>query len=269
MVDYDRWSDIYDVWVRTAPVTERNRPFYVEEYIRTRGPVVELGIGHGRIAVEAAGRGKPMIGVDSSASMLARCRQRAEAAGVGHLLTLIQADFRDFTLPEPAELITIPFHSIGHLVTLEDKRSGLRRVYQQLAPGGWLIFDHFVFNAEVARRNVGPGLRAEYTDPITGRDVLLWSSATYDFAALSMRVLAWTEELDEEGVVLQCKYRRLDFSWIEPGQARALLEETGFEIEALYGEFDRRPFDQNSGEQVWIARRPLSSAPGALTGPNA
>src|SRR5207244_11750156 len=102
------------------------------------------------------------------AEMLARCRQRAEEAGVSDLLTLIEADWREFTLPDPAELITIPFHSIGHLVSRDDKRDGLRRIYQQLAPGGRLILDHFIFDPEAARRWSGSGLRAEYTDPATG-----------------------------------------------------------------------------------------------------
>src|SRR4051794_28240374 len=181
MVDYDRFADIYDVWVQTAPVAERNRPFYVEEYVRTQGVVVELGIGSGRIALEAAQRGKPITGVDSSSAMLVACRRRAEEAGVAHLLTLIEADWRDFTLPEPAELIAIPFHSIGHLVTQDDKRQGLRRIYQQLIPGGRLILDHFIFDPDAARRAAGTGVRAEYTDPETGRDVLLLSSARYSF----------------------------------------------------------------------------------------
>jgi hypothetical protein len=44
---------------------------------------------------------------------------------------------------------------------------------------------------------------------------------------------------------------------VEPGQMRALLSESGFEVSALYGDFDRRPFDDRSTEQVWVARRPL------------
>ena len=255
-VEYDAFAEIYDVWVQSAPIAGRNQPFYVEEYLRTDGLVVELGIGNGRIAIEAARRGKPVAGVDSSPEMLARCRERAEAAEVAHLLTLQQADFREFTLPEPAHLIAIPFHTIGHLVTIEDKRAALRRTHSQLVPGGRLIFDHFIFNHDAARRNASPGVRAEYTDAATNRDVLLWSGATYDFAAQTMRLFAWTDELDEEGVVIRRRYRRLSFSWIEPEQTRALLSETGFEIEALYGDFDRSPFGPESPEQIWVARRP-------------
>jgi SAM-dependent methyltransferase len=228
----------------------------VEESLHADGPVVELGIGTGRIAIEAARRGKPITGVDSSVEMLARCLDRAQAAGVADRITLLRADFRSFVLSEPAALITIPFHTIGHLVTQEDKRAGLRQIFSQLRPGGRLIFDHFIFDPEAARRNTTPSLRAEYEDEATGRDVLLWSIVRYDFDEQTMRLLTWTDELDGEGVVVRRKYRRVSFSWIEPEQMRALLEETGFEIEALYGDFDRRPFEPGCPRQIWVARRP-------------
>ncbi len=254
-VEYDTFADIYDIWVEGAPVTKRNLPFYVEEYLRTAGPVVELGVGNGRIAIEAARQGKAIIGVDSSAEMLKLCREHAEAAGVAHLLTLIQADFRDFALPEPAQLIAIPFHTIGHLVTLDDKRAGLRHIYDQLAPGGRLVFDHFVFSPEAARRHQGVGLWGEYTDAATGHDLLLWEIVRYNFEAQTLRIITWTDELDDDGVVIRRQYRRLSFSWLDPYQARDLLEEAGFQIETLYGDFDRRPFADDSPEQVWVARR--------------
>jgi len=255
LTDYDTFADIYDVWTQSAPVTERNLPFYVEAYVGTEGAVVELGVGNGRIAIEAAKRGKRVTGVDSSAEMLKLCRQRAGEVGVAGQLTLIQADFRDFVLPEPAQLIAIPFHTIGHLVSLDDKRAGLRHIHSQLAPGGRLIFDHFNFDPQQARQYQGVGLRAEFTDNATGHDVLLWTMTRYDFEAQTMRIIVWTDELDDSGVVLQRQYRRLNFSWLEPEQARALLEEAGFVVEALYGDFDRSPFTEESPEQVWVGRK--------------
>jgi SAM-dependent methyltransferase len=255
-VEYDAFAHIYDIWVEAAPVTKRNLPFYVEEYLRTEGLVVELGVGNGRIAIEAAKQGKPVIGVDYSAEMLKLCREQAEAASVAHLLTLIQADMRDFVLPEPAQLIAIPFHTIGHLVTLDDKRAGLRHIHGQLAPGGRLVFDHFVFDPEAARRYQGVSLWGEYTDATTGHDLLLWVTTLYDFEVQTMRIIAWTDELDDDGAVLRRQYRRLSFSWLDPQQARALLEESGFEVEVLYGDFDRCPFGEDSPEQIWVARKP-------------
>ncbi len=254
--EYDTFASIYEIWTATAPAAARNLPFYVEVCRETPGLVVELGVGDGRIAVEVAKVGKSITGVDASAEMLHRCRARAQAAGVLDRLTLIHADFRDFVLPQPAELITIPYHTIGHLVTMDDKRAGLRHIYSQLAPGGRLIFDHFVFDPDAAARHSGVILRAEYTDSETGQDVLLWTTTRYDLEAQTMRIIAWTDEIDGVGVVVRRQYHRLNFSWLEPEQARALLEEAGFEIEALYGDFDRSPFCDDSPEQIWVARRP-------------
>jgi len=255
--EYDAFADIYDIWTTTAPVTARNLPFYVDACRETPGLVAELGVGDGRIAVEVAKTGKPIVGVDSSTEMLHRCRARAQAAAVLDKLKLVHADFRDFNLPQPAELITIPFHSIGHLVTMDDKREGLRHIYGQLAPGGRLIFDHFVFDLEAARSRYSvASLRAEYINPETGRDTLLWVTSRYEPEPQRIRIIAWTDEIDGVGVLVRRQYRRLSFSWLEPGQTRALLEETGFEIEALYGDFDRSPFGDGSPEQIWVARRP-------------
>jgi ubiquinone/menaquinone biosynthesis C-methylase UbiE len=255
--EYDTFADIYGIWTSSASVTARNLPFYVELCRATPGPVAELGVGDGRIAVEVAKAGKAIAGVDSSTEMLHRCRARAQAEGVLNRLTLIHADFREFSLPQPAELITIPFHTIGHLVTMEDKRAGLRRIYSQLAPGGRLVFDHFVFDMELARsRQNLASLRAEYTHPETGRDTLLWVTTRYEPETQTMRIIAWTDEIDAVGVQVRRQYRRLSFSWLEPEQTRMLLEEAGFEIEALYGDFDRSPFTEDSPEQIWVARRP-------------
>lgn len=254
-VEYDDFAEIYQVWTGSAPVTERNLPFYVEEYLQAEEPVVELGVGDGRIALEAARQGRAIVGVDSSAGMLDLCRLRAEAAGVAPLLTLVQADMRDFVLAEPAQLITIPFHTIGHMVTMADKRACLEQIYGQLAPGGRLIFDHFVFDPEAARRYSGTLLRDEFVDEATGHEMLLWVTTRYDVEAQFIRIVAYTDELDEDSVVLRRKYRRLSFSWLHPRQSRDLLEAAGFEIEALYGDFDRSPFAEGSPEQIWLARR--------------
>jgi SAM-dependent methyltransferase len=254
--EYDTFADIYEIWTSTAPVTARNLPFYVEVCRQTSGLVAELGVGNGRIAVEVAKAGKSIIGVDSSNEMLQLCRAKAQAASVLKRLKLIHADFRDFGLPEPAELITIPFHSIGHLVTMDDKRAALRHIYGQLAPGGRLIFDHFVFDPEAASRYGGVTLRAEYTNPDSGQDTLLWMTTLYDYENQTLRIITWTDEIDGLGVLVRRQYRRLSFSWLETEQARTLLEETGFEIDTLYGDFDRSPFSEESREQIWVARRP-------------
>ena len=254
-MEYDRFAEIYDVWADTAASTKANLAFYLDAYAATAGPAVELGVGDGRIAVEAARRGRDITGVDLSAAMLARCRERATQAGVLDRMTLLQADFRRFELPEPAALVTLPYHSLGHLTTIDEKRDALRHVYTQLAPGGRFIFDDFRMTPARIDTMRRVQLRAEYRSP-AGADTLLWVTSLVNVGAQTMRVITWEDELDGEGRLRNRQYRPLSLSWLEPAQTRALLEETGFTVEACYGDFAGTAFDPAvADEQVWVARK--------------
>lgn len=254
--EYDRFADIYHVWTDTAGSTRANLAFYVDAYVNETGPVVELGIGDGRIAVAAASRGRSVIGVDLSAAMLERCRLRAEGAGVLDRLTLLHADFRTFHLDRPAGLIALPYHSLGHLVALDDKRRAIGHVFSQLRPGGRFVFDDFLMTPALVGHMRQVQLRAEY-QLASGADALLWVTSLVDEAAQTIRVVTWEDELDSEGTLARRRYRRLSLSWLEPSQTRTLLTEAGFVIESCFGDFDRTPFsDATAREQIWIARRP-------------
>src|SRR2546425_12774559 len=111
---YDRIAGLYDPWSRS--VTE-DIAFYVAEARKAAGadgtppgaPIVDLGVGTGRIAVPTAAAGIPVIGVDSSVGMLEVCRARAHGAGVADLLDLRLGDLRDPPVPERVSLVTCPF----------------------------------------------------------------------------------------------------------------------------------------------------------------
>lgn len=256
LTEYDRFADIYQVWTDTAASTAANLPFYVDAYVGEPGPVVELGVGDGRIAVAAALRGRSVIGVDLSTAMLDQCRARAARAGVLDRLTLLNADFRDFQLDQPAGLIALPYHSLGHLVALDDKRRAFAQVFSQLRPGGRFIFDDFLMTTLLVSQMRQVQLRAEY--PLAnGAHALLWVTSLVDEAAQSIRVVTWEDEIDPDGTMARRRYRRLSLSWLEPAQARALLTDAGFVIESCFGDFDRAPFaDGSAREQIWVALRP-------------
>ena len=254
--EYDRFADIYAVWTETAASSRANLAFYVDAYLAVDGLVVELGVGDGRIAVQAAAQGRDIIGVDLSSVMLARCRRRAEEAGVLDRLTLVHADFRDFQLEGPASLIALPYHSLGHLLTLGEKRQALAHVYSQLRPGGLFIFDDFLMTPALMDHMRRVQLRAEYRSP-AGVETLLWVTSLVNDASQIIRVVTWEDEIDAEGLQTRRRYRRLSLSWLDPAQARSLLVEAGFEVEACFGDFARTPFSPDAAqEQVWIARRP-------------
>ena len=254
---YDRFAETYELWTKTAPITALNLPYYVDAYVDAEEPVVELGIGNGRIAIEAARRGRRVIGVDASNGMLERCRERAAQAGVLDLLTLIHADIRDFTLSEPAQLIALPFHSIGHLTTTAELDCGLANVRAQLAPGGRFLCDHFIPDPSYARLAPVRRLRATGRDR-DGRRILLWTANESEGGpeARLMTIWASVETLGDDGRVEETRYHTLELAWYTVAELSAAFERAELEIETVYGDFDRNPLADDSGEQVWVTRRP-------------
>src|SRR2546421_6082348 len=146
MSSYDAIARLYDPWSLT--VTE-DVPFYLAEARRVSpGPVVELGVGTGRIAVPIAAKGIRVIGVDSSAGMLEVCRERAESAGGAELVDLRLGDLRAPPVSERVSLVLCPFRSYLHLRSDEERLGALRAARELLVPGGRLVFGVFAPGGE-------------------------------------------------------------------------------------------------------------------------
>jgi SAM-dependent methyltransferase len=233
MSSYDAIAALYDPWSRS--VTE-DVEFYVAQSRKSGGPVVELGVGTGRIAVPVAKAGVHVIGIDDSEGMLALCRSRAEGAGVSDLVELRLGDLRRPPVLERVALVTCPFRALLHLASDEERLDALRAVYRLLIPHGRFVFDVFAPSMEDVEETNGRWLE---------REPGIWERADWD---LKQRVLT----LAVRGETGETAMR---LSWRSPEEWRALLERAGFEVEAMYGWFDLRPYDGGE-DTVWIARRP-------------
>ena len=231
--DYDSIARLYDPWSRS--VTE-DIAFYLEEAARAApGPVVELGIGTGRIAVPVAADGIRVIGIDSSLEMLAVCREQAELAGVTGLLDLRLGDYRDPPIPERVELVLCPFRAYLHLHTDDDRLQALSAAYELLVPDGRLVFDVFTPGPEDIEETHGRWLE---------REPGILERADWD---IERQVLTLSLRGPEEETTME-------LAWVSQGEWRDLLERAGFEIAACYGWFDRRPW-AGEDDSVWIARK--------------
>ncbi len=135
----------YDEWA--AHMTD-DVAFYVGLARQAEGPLVELAVGNGRVAIPVAqAPGRPVIGIDSSPAMLAQARAGAAAAGVQ--LDLREGDMRDLALDEPAALVYCPFRALLHLPTWADRRRTFERVAAALQPGGRFAWEAFAFDHRV------------------------------------------------------------------------------------------------------------------------
>src|SRR6188508_3465115 len=162
------FADRYDEW--SAEMTE-DVPFYVELARETDGPLVELAVGSGRVAIPVAeATGRAVLGIDTSPAMLAQARERAAAAGVE--LELREGDMRDLELDHPAGLVYCPFRGLLHLPTWADRRRVFERVAASLRPGGRFAWNAFAFDHNVAAKMDGVRVPGAYphTDRFTVGD---------------------------------------------------------------------------------------------------
>ena len=229
---YDAIAELYDPWSRS--VTE-DVAFYVEEARRAGGPVVELGVGTGRIAIPTAVAGIDVIGVDSSRGMLAVCAERARLAGVAARLDLRVGDLRKPPVRERVALVTCPFRSLLHMRDDGDRRRALGAARELLIPGGRLVFDVFAPGSADIEETHGRWLE---------REPGIWERADWDVETKTL-TLSVRGDTGEATMAL---------SWLAPHEWQELLEATGFEVEACYGWFDRTPY-AGGEDTVWVSKR--------------
>ena len=216
----------YDEWA--APMTE-DIEFYVSLAAEADGPLVELAVGNGRVAIPVAqATGRPVIGIDTSPAMLEQARARAAAAGVE--LELREGDMRELALVEPAALIYCPFRALLHLPTWAERRRTFERVAESLRPGGRFAWNSFAFDHQVAARLDGQHL----DEPLPH---------TVHYAVGDNRI-----DITLDGCATSSLW------WATKNEWLGLLDVAGLELEALYGGFDRQPFDDDSREYVVVAR---------------
>ncbi len=230
MSAYDRIARLYDPW--SASVVE-DVAFYLDRARRSGGPVVELGVGTGRIAIPIAADEIPVIGVDSSEGMLEVARERAETAGV--TLDLRLGDLRDPPVEGPVPLVLAPFRSLLHMETEADRHAAVGAAHRLLEPTGRFVFDVF---------SPGPEDIAETHGRWLEREPGIFERADWNERTRTLILRVRGEGVESE----------LSLAWISVGEWRELLGAEGFVVEGLYGWFDETPWAGHE-DSIFVCRR--------------
>ncbi len=146
-------------------------------------------------------------------------------------LDLREGDMRRLELDEPAALIYCPFRALLHLPTWADRRLMFERVAASLRPGGRFAWNAFAFDHRIAARL--DGLRQDEPVPHTIR---------YGVADNRIDIV-----LDDGGTS--------SLWWATKNEWLGLVDVAGLEVESLHGGFSGEPFDDESREYVFVARR--------------
>ncbi len=223
----EAFAERYDEW--SAEMTA-DVAFYVELARQVDGPVVELAVGNGRVAIPVARAiGRPVIGIDTSPAMLDLARSGAADAGVE--LDLREGDMRDLALDEPAALVYCPFRALLHLPTWADRRRTFERVAASLRPGGRFAWNAFALDHNIAARLDGTA----QADPVPH---------TVRYAVGDNRI----DITLEDGA-------KSSLRWATKNEWLGLIDVAGLELESLQGGFAGEPFGDDSREYVFVVRR--------------
>jgi len=233
--------------------------FYRDLCSAADGAVLELGCGTGRILIPAAEAGSTITGMDQSGFMLDRCRAKLRTFGadIQRRVTLVQADMTTFSLGRTFALVTVPFRPLQHLVSVEEQMSFLACAHRHLHPGGKLALD--VFHPDLKRlasaasaeeiedtpeQILADGRRLRRTFRLTAKQP---AEQTNDVEL----IYYLQEPAGNTTRIVQAFPMRYYFRF----ELEHLLVRSGFQLQQLFGNFDKSPFTDSSPEMIVIAVR--------------
>lgn len=234
--------------------------FYRDLALASGGPVLEVGVGTGRIALPIARSGVEIVGVDVAPEMLGHlaARLEQEAPEVRERLILVEADMRDFDLGRRFPLVTIPFRAFLHNLTRAEQVAAARCCRAHLAPGGELVLN--VFRPSLRYMAASQSERSatwrvsEERDLGGGRFGLLSTASSFEPEHQQLRSWLRYEIYGADGVLEEAAMHRIRLAYLYPGDLRDVLGEAGFTEVHIAGGFDGRPLSGDADEQVVRAR---------------
>ena len=249
MKGHEGWDDYaaYYDWENRQTVGRRDIAFWQRMAAAAAGPVLELGCGTGRVALPLARHGSRIVGIDRSASMLARARTRIKRARLQTRVSLIRGDIRHLPFPEKSfALVMAPYGILQSLLDEELLSATLKDVRRVLTRDG-------VFGLELVA-----DLPAwdEYSNRVTlrgergphGKPIKLIETVRQD----RKKHITRFDQQFVEGRGAGATRRRfsLAFRTLSVPQMVGRLERAGMTVSALLGDYQGGPWDLRA--EVWI-----------------
>lgn len=221
--------------------------------------VLELGIGNGRVALPMARAGIDVTGIDHSAPMLEDLRSRLakEKPAVRERVRLVEGDMRTTKLRgSKFDLVICPFNAALHMYTRQDVEDWLACVRAHLAPrGGRFVFDiSMPIPKDLARNPTVPYRIPPFDHPTLGR-VGYREHFDYDPVRQILFVSMFFEPPKKAGAnaggLIEELMTPLAHRQFFPQEMEALLHYNGFEVTALYGDWEEGPLVRGSDIMIW------------------
>ena len=251
-MDYSRVAGLYDAYV----TTDLDLDFFLDETMKVGGPVLELMAGTGRVSIPLLQAAVDLTCVDNSPAMLDVFRDKLRQQKLS--AELIEADVCELSLDRRFDLIFIPFHSFAEITEPGVQRQALSHIRHHLADNGRFICTLHnpsvrLQEADGRRRPLG-----EFPLPHTGETLALSITERYDPAAHVVTGTQFFEIRDSQETTVS--EAAIDIRhYVHDREAfEGLLDHADFAISALYGDYERAPFESDTSPfMIWdLAAKP-------------
>jgi SAM-dependent methyltransferase len=249
---YANIADLYDL--SYGDYTE-DVDFYENLAQISDGPILELGVGTGRVALPLAHGGYEVVGLDVSAAMLARARANLSETKLGKgSLEVREGDMTRFELGRRFGLIFVAANSFQHLLTTEAQKACLECVARHLAPGG--VFALSIRSPASVSWEEADGwapllLHWTRTDPETG-DIVMKFCAEQPEPARMVRRLTYVYDRIHDGTVQRSVFPT-ELRYSSQAEIELLLQQAGLRVTHVYGDYDLTPVGVGDN-LVFVAR---------------
>ncbi len=228
--------------------------FYTALAQKAGGPVLEYGVGNGRIALPIARHGVEVVGIDHSRPMLRDLKRRlaAEPPEVRRRMRLVHGDMRARKLGRRFPLVVCTFNTALHLYVRQDVERFLARVREHLTPRGRFVVDMSTPRFEDLARGASKVWHApRFRHPTAGVVVKNTEHFDYDVARQILFVSMEFEPVShpEQGWMTPLAHRQFF-----PQEWAALLHYNGLEVVEVQGDYQGGPLTRDSDVMVWHAR---------------
>lgn len=254
---YDSLARYYD-FIHSLLTADREYVLKLAE--RTGGPVLELGCGTGRLLIPLAQAGYTVTGVDNSSAMLARAHNHLdrELLSVRQRVDLVEGDVKSLSLCKEDKyfsLILLPYNTLLHFQTDEILRI-FRSAFQYLHHDGQLFIDVTnPFLIDQVAYDPEPTLENNFFDEEAGESIRQWSQSQLDSTGQCLHT-SWIFE-DRIGIepISNRTVIEFDYWYYYPHQLELLLQQSGYQLLQMLGDYDGSAFAEESDRLLIIARR--------------
>ncbi|WP_433747584.1 class I SAM-dependent methyltransferase [Falsibacillus pallidus] len=228
-------------------------PFLMKWASKIDGPIIDLACGTGRATIPLASNGHQLIGVDIHSAMLSEAKKKSERLQLP--IKWVEQDCTKLDLNTKSHLIFTVGNSFQHFLTNEDQDGLLFSVNRHLEMGGTFIFNTRFPSTEELLQPAEEEYWKTYTDTETKQRVDVYTISEYDALNQIQHYETIRKFINIDGVIIDEKRTNIRLRYVFPKEMERLLDSSGFEILAIYQDWNETGISNNSYSMIYVCKK--------------